>query len=182
MRDPSSLTKLVISKSSLHIFLLLRASLLSACNSAAWPAQPESNFGFVFEFRSCSMDTLDTFYEEFTQDRVVEPSITIPLQLSDAQMIMIYEKMLEIKLARYPEVFAIPKPFIGEVVMISSPYNYVLTIENGESITSIRWTDNIVQPTTRKADQLRELFRLIIQMVREDPGYQQLPEVNFGCI
>jgi hypothetical protein len=53
-------------------------------------------------------------------------------------------------LARYPEVFAIAKPLIGEVVMISSPCNYALTVENGESRISIRWTDNIVQPTTRK--------------------------------
>lgn len=182
MRDPGSLSKLVISKSFCHIFLLLQAGLLFACNSTAWPAQPEPNYGFVFEFGSCSMDKLDTFKEEFTQDRVVEPSIIFPLQLSDEQMAMIYEKMLEIKLARYPEVFAIPKPLIGEVVMISSPYNYALTVENGESRTSIRWTDNIVQPTTPKADQLRELFQLIIQMVQEYPDYQQLPEVKFGCI
>ena len=181
MKDSDLLTKLVISKSFLPILLLLQANLLFACNSA-WPAQPEPNFGFVFEFGSCSMDKLDTFKGEFTQDRVVEPSITIALGLSAEQKAMIYEKIVEIDLGRYPEVFAIPKPLIGEVVMISSPYNYGLTVENGESRTSIRWTDDIVQPTTPKADQLRELFRLIIQMVREDPGYQQLPEVNFGCI
>lgn len=174
--------KSIISKSFLHIFLLLQASLLSACNSTAWPAQPEPNFGFVLEFGPCSMDKLNTFKGEFTQDRVVEPSITIPLQLSGEQMAMIYEKMAEIDLAYYPEVFEVPKPLIGEVVMISSPYNYDLMVQNGESRISIRWTDNIVQPTTAKADRLRELFKLIIQMVQEYPDYQQLPEVNFGCI
>jgi len=181
MKDPDPMTKSIISKSFLPILLLLQASLLFACNSA-WPAQPEPNFGFVFEFGSCSMDKFDTFKGEFTQDRVVEPSITLALQLSDEQMTMIYGKIVEIDLARYPEVFAVPKPLMGEVVMISSPYNYGLTVENGESRTSIHWTDDIVQPTTPKADQLRELFRLIIQMVREDPGFQQLPEVKFGCI
>lgn len=65
------------------------------------------------------MDKLDTFKGEFTQDRVVEPSITLTLQLSDEQMMMIYGKMLEIDLARYPEVFAVSKPLMGEVVMIS---------------------------------------------------------------
>ena len=182
MKDPDPLTKSIISKSFLSIFLLLGASLLFACNSAAWPDQPEPNFGFVLEFGSCSMDKLDTFMGEFTQDRVAEPSMTITLGLSDGQMTLIYGKMVEIDLARYPEVFAVPKPLIGEVVMISSPYNYALTVENGESRASIRWTANIVQPTTPKADQLRELFRMIIQMVEEHPGYQQLPEVNFGCI
>jgi hypothetical protein len=106
MRVSAPLTKSVISKSFLLIILLLEASLLFACNSAAWPDQPESNFGFVLEFGSCNMDKLDTFKREFTQDRVVEPSITIALGLSDEQMTMIYEKMVEIDLARYPEVFA----------------------------------------------------------------------------
>lgn len=182
MKVPNLLTKLIMLKSCLRAFLLLTASLLFACSSVAWPAQPEPNFGFVFEFGSCSIDKLDTFKGEFTQDRVVEPSITFPLQLLDEQKATIYGKMLEINVVRYPEVFAIPKPLIGEVVMLSSPYNYVLTVENGESGTSIRWTDNIVQPTTLKADRLRELFRLIIQMVHEYPGYQGLPEVKFGCI
>ena len=177
MKDPGLLTK-----SLLTFFLLLQAGLFFACNTADWQAQPESNFGFVLEFGSCSIDKLDTFKGEFTQDRVVEPDINIPLGLSNDQMTMIYEKMVEIDLAQYPEVFEVLKPLIGEVVMISSPYNYALMVENGKSKTSVRWTDNIVQPTTAKADRLRELFRLIIQMVREDPGYQQLPEVNFGCI
>lgn len=182
MRARGSLTKLVISKSFHLIFLPVQASLLVACGFSAWPAQPEPNFGFVFEFGSCNIDKLDTFKGEFTQDRVVEPSITLPMQLSDEQMTMIYGNMVEIDLARYPEVFEVPKPLFGEVTMLSSPYNYALTVENGESSTSIRWTDDIVQPTTPEADRLRDLFRLIIQMVQEHPGYQQLPEVKFGCI
>ena len=175
------LNKVSISKSFFLTFLLFQASLLSACNSAG-PAEPEPNFGFILEFGPCSIDKLDTLKGEFTQDRVVEPSITIPLRLSNGQMRMIYEKMVGINISGYPEVFKVPKPLIGEVVMLSSPYNYDLTVENGESKTSIRWTDDIVQPTTPKADRLRELFRLIIQMVYEHPGYQGLPEVKFGCI
>ncbi len=186
MRDPRLLTQLVISKSFFYGVLLLQASLLLTCNSAAttaaWSAQPEPNFGFVFEFGACSMDKLDTFKGEFTQDRVVEPSMTIPLRLSDEQMTKIYGKMLEINLARYPEVFAIPKPLIGEVVELPPAYHYALMVENGESRTSIRWTDDIVQPTMLEADRLRELFQLIIQMVQGYPGYQQLPELKFRCI
>jgi hypothetical protein len=171
-----------LTKSFLPIFLLLQASLFTACGSSAWQAEPESNFGFVLEFGSCSIDKLDTFKEEFTQDRVVEPPIIIPLGLSNEQMTMIYKKMVEIDLMRYPEVFEVPKPLIGEMVMTSSPYNYDLMVQNGETKISIRWTDDIVQPTTAKADQLRELFQLMIQMVHERPEYQGLPDVKFGCI
>lgn len=177
MKVSGLLMKLITS-----IFLLLPAWLLFACGSTTWPVTPASDFGFVLEFGSCNMDKLDTFRGEFTQDRVTEPSITISLRLSDEQMAMVYAKMLEINVASYPEVFEVPKPLVGEVVMISSPYNYALMVHNGESSISIRWTDDIVQPTTPRADRLRELFQLIIQIVREHPDYQQLPEVNFGCI
>jgi hypothetical protein len=172
---------LVRLKFAQSVMLFVQLCLLSACHPA-WPAGQESNFGFVLEFGPCSMDKLDTFKGEFIQDRVVEPSITIPLKLSNEQIAAIYEKMVEINVASYPEVFEVRKPLLGEVVMIASPYNYDLMVENGESKTSIRWTDNIVQPTNAKADQLRELFRLIIQMVQEHPSYQGLPEVKFGCI
>lgn len=175
-RHPGSLTKPL-----LPFFLLLQMSLLFACQSA-WPTQPEPNFGLVFEFGTCAIDKLDTFTGEFTQERVDESDITIPLQLSGGQMSIIYEKMVEIDLMSYPEVFEVSKPLWGEVMMISSPYNYVLTVQNGKFEVLIRWTDNIVRPTIAKADQLRELFRLIIQMVHEHPDYQQLPDVNFGCI
>lgn len=177
MRTSRSIT----SKPLCYILLLLQASLLSACNSA-WQAQPELNFGFVLEFGICSMDKLDTFYGEFTQDRVVGPSITIPLRISDEQMTTIYEKMREINIASYPEMFEVPKPFIGTMVIISTYYSYDLMVENGDSKISIHWKDNIVQPTTGKADRLRELFQFIIQMVRERPEYQELPDVKFGCV
>jgi len=172
----------LLTKPFLLIFLLFQANLLFACSPAAWQAQPEPNFGFVLEFGSCSLNELDTFKGEFTQDRVVEPSITIPMELTDEQMAMIYGKMVEINVPRYPEVFEVSKPLIGEVAMLSSPYYYDLMVENGESRTSVRWTDNMVQPTTAKAGRLRELFRLIIQIVQEHPGYQGLPDVKFGCI
>ena len=182
MKAHISLAQSVISKSILPIVLLLQTSLLFACISTAWHEQPEPNFGFTFEFGSCAIDKLDTFSGEFTQERIDEPDITIPLQLSNDQMMTIYTKMIEINIADYPEVFEVPKPLIGEVVMISSPYNYVLTVQNGAAEVLIRWTDDIVQPTTEKADRLRELFQLMVEKVLEHPDYQQLPEVNFGCI
>ena len=146
-----------------------------------WPAQPEPNFGFVFEFGICSTDRLDAFKGEFTQDRVVEPSVAIHLRLSDEQMMTVYQKMLKINLTQYPETFAVPTPFSGEVAMITPAWHYTLSVENGESKKLIRWTDEIVQPTTTEAERLRELFQMIVNMVREHPDFKRLPELNFGC-
>ena len=128
------------------------------------------------------MDKLDTFAGEFTQDRVVEPPITIPLVFTDDQMTMIFEKIVEIKIDEYPEEFSIPKPLVGDYAEIAPAYYYSIQVENGDLKTSTRWVDNIVQPTSEKADRLRELFNMIIGMIEAHPNYIQLPEVNFGCV
>lgn len=128
------------------------------------------------------MDKLDTFVGEFTQDRVVEPPITIPLELTDEQVRIIYEKMVEIKIEQYPEEFVISKPLFGEYVVIAPAYYYSIHIENGDLKTSTRWVDNVVQPTPEKADRLRDFFQLIIRMIEAHPNYNQLPKTNFGCI
>jgi hypothetical protein len=164
------------------IVVFVSMSLLSGCASPAWPAKPEANFGFVLEFGSCSIDKLDTFTGEFTQDRVNEPDLTIPLELSTDQMQMTYEGMVEIDLASYPEEFKVPEPLFGEVVRTSSPFYYALQLENGSIKISIRWLDDLVEPTTPKADRLREWFDMIINMIYDHSAYQQLPKVNFGCI
>jgi hypothetical protein len=164
----------------LVILIGIAIFLIAGCNPPlstppTWPAQPEPNFGV------CSTDRLDTFKGEFTQDRVVESSITIPLRLSAEQMMTIYQKMVEINLTQYPEMFAIPTPPSGEVAMVVPAWHYTLSVENGESKKMIRWTDEIVQPTTPEADRLRELFQIIVNMVHEHPEFMQLPELNFGC-
>ncbi len=160
------------------------SGLMIACGPIAptWSLQPESNFGFILEFGPCNVDKLDTFAGEFTQDRVVEPPITIPLVLTDEQMTMIYEKMVEIKIDHYPEEFKISKPLFGEYVLLSTGYYYSIQIENGDLETSTRWVDNVVQPTSEKADRLRDFFQVIIEMIQGYPAYLQLPKTNFGCI
>ena len=144
-------------------------------------AQPESNFGFVLEYGACYTNVLDTFKGEFTQDRVVEPSITILLQLTSQQMLNIFQKMDEIHLAEYPELFAIPTQDDEPVGIVTPSVRYLLQVRNGATQSTVRWNDEIVQPTSWEADQLRELLQMIIHMIRESPSFRQLPELKFGC-
>jgi len=175
----NSSMKLVEGVATFFLFGLLASCSPGASNLSP---RPESNFGFIFENGPCNVDKLNTFAGEFTQDRVVDPPITIPLALTDGQMKIIYEKMVEIKMDQYPEEFKISKPLFGDYAEIAPAYYYSIQIENGKLKTSTRWVDNIVQPTSEKADRLRELFNMIIGMVETHPNYIQLPEVNFGCV
>jgi hypothetical protein len=161
---------------------LLSGLLVSCAIASTWSSQPESNFGFVFEFGPCNVDKLDTFAGEFTQDRVVEPPITIPLKLTDEQMGMIYEVMVAIRIESYPEEYKIKKPLIGDFVHIAPSYYYSIQVVNGGFESSTRWVDDVVQPASEKADRLRDFFHLIIGMIKSHPNYEQLPETEFGCV
>lgn len=162
--------------------LLLSGLLFSCAIAPTWSSEPESNFGFILEFGPCNVDKLDTFAGEFTQDRVVEPPITIPLELTGKQMKVIYEKIVAIGIDEYPEEFKIPKPLFGDYVLLSTGYYYSIQITNGEMKKSIRWVDNVAQPVSEKADRLRDFFQAIVEMIQAHPAYLQLPETKFGCV
>ncbi len=90
--------------------------------------------------------------------------------------------MVAIDFFGYPEVFSIPTPKTGPVGRITPSTHYEITVRNGEITKTLTWQDEIIDPTTRKADNLRELFQLIIQMIQEHPAYKKLPERAAGCV
>jgi hypothetical protein len=146
-----------------------------------WAAKPETNFGFVLEYGICFTHKLDTFQGKFSQDRVIEPSITIPLNLTSEQLEIIYQKMREVNLVRYPEVYAIPTRPDEVVGKVTPAWHYNLRVVNGMSDTSVSWVDEIVEPIAPEADNLRELLKMIVQMISENPDVMELPELKFGC-
>jgi len=147
-----------------------------------WSVQPEINFGFILEYGSCYTNKLDTFRGEFTLDQVTEPSITIPLKLSAEQLEMIYQKMYEINLTQYPAIYAIPTHPGEQVGFVTPASHYNLEVVNGKSTTTISWTDEIIEPTALEADRLRELLKMIVQMISENPDGIELPKPKFLCI
>ena len=106
------------------VIMLLQFSLVVGCSSAqvstTLPPVPtvvesneqlETNFGFIFEYGTCSTNVLDTFKAEYIQDRsIYEPSITISLALSVEQMKDIRQKTYAIGLPQYPSPRTNPTP------------------------------------------------------------------------
>lgn len=161
--------------------ILLLSSMLAACTKPL-PDEPSSNFDFVFGYGACFTDILNTSEGTFTQDMLNEPDAMITLQLSAAQLTTIYQKMVEIGFFRYPEVFSIPTPPNGVVGIITPAMEYDITVRNGEITKSLSWVDEITDPNTLEADQLRDLFQLIMKMIQEHPNFQKLPERKEGCV
>ena len=163
----------------LLILLLIIAIAITALRVIATPAsQPESNFAFRFEFGACNTDILDAFEGTFTQDRIIEPSITISLRLSEEQMVTIYQKMMGIDFFDYPDEFVISHP-----VGIQSPAKeYFITVRNGETAKNVHWIDDYFNPMDRRSVKLNALFRMIMEMIWEHPEFKKLPELNAGCL
>ena len=177
------------------VIMLLQFSLIVGCSSAQVSTtlppvptvaesneQSETNFGFIFEYGTCSTNVLDTFKAEYIQDRsIYEPSITISLALSVEQMKEIRQKTYAIGLPQYPAVYVIPTPLDGVMSKITPAPHYKLTVVDGETITTVSWVDDITQPTAPEADRLRELFEMIVKMIDEHPDFKKLPKLPFGC-
>ncbi len=142
----------------------------------------ESDFAFVFKYGSCTTDILDTSAGTFTKDMITAPAVTADLRLSDAQMQAIFEKMVTIDFFGYPKVYSIPTPRTGQVGRVTPSTHYDIAVRNGEIAKTLTWQDEIIDPTTHKADNLRELFQLIINMIQEHPAYKKLPERQAGCV
>ena len=171
------------------ILLLLIGLVLVGCGAASpaapatatWPAEPEANFAFRFAYGSCFTDTLDTF--EHTYRTVVgnlEP-VAIPVTLTDEQMTEIYQKMMAIGFFSYPETFRILFDEDDLVGMVTPASDYRITVRNGEQTHTVFWRDEITDPTTQEAEQLRELFMMIIEMIKSNPDVQNLPPLDVGC-
>lgn len=168
------------------VFIILcSAYLMAACASPSpndYGASPEPNFAFTFEYGSCNNDILDTFKGTFTKDMIIDPAVTIPFQLTQNQITEIYQKMVEIDLWDYPDVFAIKTPRRGVVGIVTPAMSYRITVRNGEMTKTIFWFDEITDPTTLEAERLRSLFSMMIDMVQNSPEYKKLPVPDAGCV
>ena len=158
------------------VLLLLIATLYAV--NVPDPKYPETNFAFRFEFGSCDNDVLDTFTGTFTKDMIVEPAITIPFELSEEQMTAIYQKMGQIDFFDYPAVFTIPKP----EGMQSPAMQYYIEVRNGNLTKTVRWDGEFFSKSDREANNLENLFYMIMKMIWEHPDYRQLPKPKAGCV
>jgi hypothetical protein len=168
---------------------LILVGLSVACTPAITPpastiaSQRQPNFAFHFEYGACLVETLDTFNSTFTHDMgTSEPAITISLELTPEQMEAIYQRMVAIGFFSYPEAFARPTPASGSVEIVTPANHYSIRVQNGDTIKTVTWTDDILEPTTQEADRLRQLFQMIIALIEEYPDIKELPVPAVGCV
>lgn len=141
----------------------------------------ESNFNLIFKYGVGAKNKLDTFRGTYTCDMVKDPSITVNLSLSEEELDSIYQKMVEIDFLDYPEIFSVSVA-PGEAGGMVTPHSsYYFKVEYNSKVKELRWEDEISNKN-EKADKLRELIKLIRDIIESKEEYQKLPEPASGYI
>ncbi|MDI6703843.1 MAG: hypothetical protein QME40_04140 [bacterium] len=134
----------------------------------------ESNFNLIFKYGVGAKNVLNTFEGTYTKDMIVDPPITVKLSLSNEELHKIYQKMIEINFFGYPDRFFVSVP-PGEIVCMVTPYySYYFKVEYNSKIKELWWEDNITNED-KKAEKLRELIKLITDIIKSKEEYKKLP-------
>ncbi len=162
---------------------------LTACTptlipqATATPIQMADNFSFVFTDFGCGFapfDILDTKSGTLIHTPIESTdSITLPFQITEVELKMVFEKIVEIEFFDYPSDFTIPADFFA---VTEAPISaYTISITNGDITNSVNWTG--ITPITDypKASQLFELIKLIREIIQNHPEYHELPPPTAGC-
>ncbi|MEA2572799.1 MAG: hypothetical protein QOH93_97 [Chloroflexia bacterium] len=135
--------------------------------------QPPADFGFIFDDVVCYLIRVDAFQGEYSvadtygalSAGTPTVAITHTLKLPASEMAAIYHKMVEIDFFSYPDKFEILLP-PGAIRGIVEPHSeYHFKVRSDGHTKELRWKDDIYEPTTPEADNLRALIKQIRETV-----------------
>jgi hypothetical protein len=158
------------------LVLIVAVIVLAGCTA---PPADVSSFNLIFKYGVTAKNELNTFERTYTKDMVMDPSITVELSLTEAELDRIYQKMVEIDFFDYPDEFSVPVEE-GELVTIRTPYSsYYFKVEYDSTVKELWWEDEIMNPND-EANKLRELIQLIRDIVESKEEYKELPKPTSG--
>lgn len=153
------------------------------------PSTSAANFNLTFKYGVGAENVLDTFQHTYTADMVVDPDVTIPLVLSNNELDLIYQKMMEIDFFSYPTIFNIPNP--KGISVIPYPTYYFKVAYNGQT-KELTWEDKTGYsdpvPSTsavykdEEAEKLKDLINLIYKILGSKEEMKKLPKPRGGYL
>lgn len=168
------------------VFLLLFLSLALPAALATGAAiqnhqQPPADFEFVFTYSPCFTDELDTARGLFTYGGA-QPPLTVPLVLSEDERARIYQRLMAIGFFSYPQTYRV-ETSPHQVTAMTIPYNtWRLQVRLGGRSHQVFWADQFIQPNPLRAQELRSLMRLILEVIYAHQEYRDLPEREILCL
>ncbi len=167
-----------------RILLAVLLAALMIVTGSSGCLQPEiprqnTNLNFIFQYGVGAADILNTFDNSYTRDMVAGPPERIRMFLTDDEMNRIYAKMQEIGFFDYPTQFSIPTPK-GPIGIVTPYQSYYFKVTMGTQVKELTWGDSITIPASEQVDRLRELIRLIENIITAKPEYKNLPPPRGG--
>jgi len=139
-----------------------------------------NKINLIFKYGVNEKNILNTFGCTYTKDMVLDPSITTSLHLESEELDSIYQKIQQIDFFNYPDTFYVK--ITGDVVGEITPFpTFDFYVEVDTIEKRLYWENKITNPN-QKADELREVIRLIIKIIESKKEYQQLPEPKGGYL
>lgn len=131
------------------------------------------NFGFIFKYGVGARNELNTFEGTFKKDMVTKDPVTTSLELTNKELNTILNKMTEI------DFFNLPEEITGCSTIPCVTYQY-----------SVRYKDKNKKiymenhPNSQDAQilKLKELNKLIIEIIESKEEYRQLPPAKGGYL
>jgi len=136
-----------------------------------------NDFNFIFRYGVGAKNELNTFQGTYTKDMILAPPITINLHLAPDEMYIISKKMIEIDFFIYPEDFKIVVPEGESYGLVHPTSSYYFKVEYQSEVKELTWDnkDFAIFYKDEEADKLRELIKLIINIIEARKEYQKLP-------
>jgi hypothetical protein len=167
--------------SKYFIFCSIVLILLVSCEKSFEPFNLDSeykykdnNLNFIFKYGINSKNVLNTINCTFTKDMVCDSSITIFLQLSNAEKDSIFNKLQQISILSYPDTFHVK--LSSDTIVYRTPYSsYYFYVQINEEIKELYWDDRIIN-FDEDAVKLRELSNFIINIIATKNEYIKLPK------
>jgi hypothetical protein len=142
---------------------------------------PESRgFNLRLRYGIDARNELNTFQNTYTKDLILDGTVTAPFVLSDAESEQIKDKMFEIEFFSYPDTFVAVRT--DTIVGYVTPHlTYDFEVRHNSSVKRLYWDDGFIT-NDQRATRLRELIRLIQNIIEAKPEYQQLPPARGGYL
>jgi hypothetical protein len=140
------------------------------------PLEKPKDFGFVLNYGIGAKNKLDTFKGQFTKDLAANRTTTTRLKLTNDEMKKIYQRMVEINIVSYPEVFK-PSSTLAQYVTPHPTYEFTINIDK---VTKKIYWEDVNQSDSLDAKRLRDLIENIRQTVESKEEYKKLPPMKGG--
>lgn|SRR5690625_36022 len=145
--------------------------------SETMPDEMPDDFGFSVSFGYDKRNEINTFNSTVTKDLIDDGTITVDIELTNAEMLEVYEKMKGIDVTGSKQF--IPEPVGGEMCQ-QDPYEedkWKITFD-GETIN--HYISGEYCEPTEDARQFFELRNFLFGKIKNRDEYQELPESSGG--